>query len=525
MQDPNSEVGRNLRAPATRKRSIMRTIRLFFLQGWAWYRGNYIGDIGRLAAFFAWPDIQEVQQKLTAKRTWWFERDRHFHLRRQDGIVHLNRPQGGHTPERPSARVHVNQLKLLTYNCQSLGHGSSRLQELASDMHTVGVTVAALQGTRWKSDQPRGEWILRGRDSKPLYHAFSWGRPTSNTMLGVQLLVRYELLQHAHVHTRFDPPRGLHGRLGGLRIVSRNQSHEIDELFVVAYAPQESDDTRDAFFQALLEFVHGVPKRTRVWLLGDFNAHVGPDVRSFSVGMQCENVVTNHNGSALVHACEASGLVLANTFCGGGNTWWSPDGNTAHCLDFIAVPQEFRSRLRSCKVNKVLGKRWQLSPVRDHWPVELVAMLPAPWVLLHRKPSAVRWNKHALQVALEDLSVGNAFLADCEQALQAVLTLADFVPSRSPVEACWSKIQSALHIVACHHFAMRPGQKTSKLLPATFDLLLHRRDVQQQWLTHVESWWACSLRAPLQWFFDAFRLFAFYSRAQAEAKQAVKTDE
>ena len=526
MNEPNLEEGRNPRAAPTSKRRILRTIRLFFLQGWAWYRGNYIGSIGRLAAFFAWPDISSIQQQLASKRMWWFERDCHFHLRRQDGAIHLQKPPRQPNTIKPPTPCQVQSLKLLTYNCQSLGRGSSRLQELAEDMSNVNVTVAALQGTRWQSDNPRSEWVVKNRFGKPLFLAFSWGRPRNNATLGVQLLLSCSLMQHARVHTRFDPPRGLLGRIGGVRVLSRTPGCETDELFVVAYAPQETDDvSREVFFQALLEIVHGVPKRTRVWLLGDFNAHVGSDVSSVSVGLHRREAVTNHNGTALAHACEASGLALANAFSKCGSTWWSPDGKTSHCLDFIAIPQEFRSRLRSCQVHKNLGRRWQMSAVRDHWPVEVVAKLPAPWVLLRRHTPTVRWNKHALQVALDDTSVGNAFLVDCEKALHRVPALEPHQLTRDSLETHWARVQAALHGVACRHFALRPSQKETKLLPATFDLLQQKREAQQHWLGHVDAWRDKSLRSSLIWFFHAFRLCVLHSKLVIASKRAVKADE
>ena len=78
---------------------------------------------------------------------------------------------------------------------------------------------------------------IQSRARKTLFHVFSWGRPSNNTMLGVQLLVSHSLLLHAHVHTQFDPPWGLHGRLGGARLVSREAGMEMDDLFISAYAP------------------------------------------------------------------------------------------------------------------------------------------------------------------------------------------------------------------------------------------------------------------------------------------------
>ena len=91
MQNNHPAVGRNLRAESTSKRCILRTIRLFFLQGWAWYRGNCKNTIDCLAAYFSWTDIEVIQRKFVARRTSFFERDRHFHLRRRDGQIHLDR--------------------------------------------------------------------------------------------------------------------------------------------------------------------------------------------------------------------------------------------------------------------------------------------------------------------------------------------------------------------------------------------------------------------------------------------------
>ena len=525
MQQNVRQGGRNNRAPATCKRSILRTIRLFFLQGWAWYRGNLVADVGRLAALFSWDDISLAHDKLASRRTWWFERDCHFHLRRQDGVVHLQRPSNDTQRSSRQTELRIQKLHLLTYNCQSLGYGAARLQELAEDMHKTGVTVAALQGTRWKSDDPRSEWVIRCRKGDAKYHCFSWGKPSTNQMLGVQLLVSHRLLQHATVHTRFDPPRGLHGRLGGLHVVSREPGFEVDELFITAYGPQErDDDLRQTFYQALLEIAHAVPKRTRVWLLGDFNAHAGADLRTVAAGNLCQDV-TNNNGSALAHACESAGLVLANTYLGGGPTWWSPDGRSSNCIDFIAIPQELRSRLHICRVNKVLGRRWQLSSVRDHWPVEVVLALPRPWVLLRKQIPVVRWNKHALQVALEDPSVSNAFLRDCVQSCGAFSALDSGNCSRSDVEMRWKQMQSALHEVAVRHFAMRPTQRATKLLPQTFDLLRERRDAQQRLLEHADCWSNSHVGASLAWCFEAFRLSAHHSRLACAAKEAVKADQ
>ena len=116
--------------------------------------------------------------------------------------------------------------------------------------------------------------------------------------------------------------------------------------------------------------------------------------------------------------------------------------------------------------DRVLGKRWQLSPVRDHWPVEVVVSLPRPWVLLRKASLPVRWNKHALQVALEDDSVANAFLRDCMQSLSAESPPLLGSVTRAEVETQWNQVASSLHDVAVRHFAMRRRKRLQKSCPA-----------------------------------------------------------
>lgn len=58
----NERPGRNHHANSTAKRSILRALRLFYLQGWTWYRGNLINNADRLAAFFPACDINYVRE-------------------------------------------------------------------------------------------------------------------------------------------------------------------------------------------------------------------------------------------------------------------------------------------------------------------------------------------------------------------------------------------------------------------------------------------------------------------------------
>lgn len=128
--------------------------------------------------------------------------------------------------------------------------------------------------------------------------------------------------------------------------MDRQSSRHKDHTFIVAYAPRNTAPDADGqhFFTELQQAVHGVPARTAVWLLGDFNAHIGSDLQSQAVGTKNTDD-SNDNGFQLVHLCNATNRALVNTFHAAGPTWWSPDKETSHRLDYVAVPNTGRCHL------------------------------------------------------------------------------------------------------------------------------------------------------------------------------------
>eukprot|EP00435_Cladocopium_sp_Y103_P014774 s720_g3.t1 len=359
-------------------------------------------------------------------------------------------------------------LKMITYNCKSLGHTNARLVEIAEDLHARGIHVAALQSTCWRRDQVRSEWTVKNRTGHPLFHCFSWGRSARIVQTGVLLLLSCNFFAKEHVTWRIDPDNAHNaGRVGGVRVVNRTSTHLNDHTFLVAYAPQETaaDEDKHHFFTQVQQTIQTLPHRTTVWLLGDFNAHVGPDLRSRSVG-DAQPEPSNDNGLFLSQACDACHLALANTFHPAGKTWWSPDGRTAHRLDYIALCTGFLQRIKHCRVNKVLGRRWQTSPVKDHWPVEVHVQLLSRWPAVRPRCSPFRWNRHALLRAGRDPQLFAPFLTEVSN----ILTQLDQVTWQD-LQTRWTTSSARLLEVAQTHFGMSAAQTNPKLLPQTFGLL------------------------------------------------------
>ena len=164
MRQRNLHPNKNIHAFVTQQQSIKRALRQYFFARRTRYHGHLINSSDRLAAFFPRLDIEFVKAQINTKRTWWIERDMHFHLRRQGDADHLTastrRPLGTHSGQK---FVALPCLKFTNYNCQSLSQQSTRLQEFCEDLHTKDIAIAALQGTRWLSAELRSEWTVKNQ--------------------------------------------------------------------------------------------------------------------------------------------------------------------------------------------------------------------------------------------------------------------------------------------------------------------------------------------------------------------------
>ncbi|OLQ01864.1 hypothetical protein AK812_SmicGene15364 [Symbiodinium microadriaticum] len=326
----------------------------------------------------------------------------------------------------------------------------------------------------------------------------------------------------SHIVERFDPAKRWAGRIGGIRYIDRANKHPADHTFITAYAPQESasEIDRQLFFTELQLLLHGLPRRTNTWLMGDFNAHVGPDSHFRSVG-PCNAEVTNDNGIMLGHLCDSAGLSLANTFHPAGSTWWSANRESSHRIDYVAIQHSFRRRLKLCHVNKLLGRRWQTSTTPDHYPVEVLVGLKAGWPPRRPQRTPQQWNRQALLSACTDPVLAAPFLRDVADSLTQHHD--EFTSSKSLQEQ-WTSVNDTLHGIAMKHFSKHPEQRNSKIQPQTFAILQQRRDATQTFM-HARQCLTlagCNQRVP-----HLLRVIVLGWRVvklMAQARQAVKDD-
>ena len=132
-----------------------------------------------------------------------------------------------------------------------------------------------------------------------------------------------------------------------------------DPLFIYqAYAPDSSysEEDREEFYDMLQQHINILQRKSKMILLGDFNAKVGKDsyqnwsevVGKFTIGN------SNENGDKLLQFCGINSLALMNTMYKHPKqrlvTWTSPDGKTQNQIDFIIVPNKQKGLIKNCRV-------------------------------------------------------------------------------------------------------------------------------------------------------------------------------
>ena len=95
------------------------------------------------------------------------------------------------------------------------------------------------------------------------------------------------------------------------------RSHTGFVTIIAVYAPTNEPgnaEEADKFYQALQECVNTVPKRDMLHIMGDFNARVGNDARSWQGLLgRFGSEEQNPNGDRLLDFCSFNGMVGTNT--------------------------------------------------------------------------------------------------------------------------------------------------------------------------------------------------------------------
>merc|ERR1711911_495501 len=147
-----------------------------------------------------------------------------------------------------------------------------------------------------------------------------------------------------------QPPKGINDRLMTLRLPLQGKKFA---TLISAYAPTMTnpDEFKEKFYEDLNSAISSVPKQDKLIILGDFNARVGQDHKTWAGVLGTQGIGScNDNGLLLLQTCASHKLLISNTVfrlpIHKKATWMHPRSKHWHLIDYVIVRQKDRSDVR-----------------------------------------------------------------------------------------------------------------------------------------------------------------------------------
>jgi len=230
-----------------------------------------------------------------------------------------------------------------TWNVRTLNQ-CGKLKELTYELERYRWDIIGLSEVRW---------LNFGELTTDDGHKIWWSGEEKTHNNGVAFIVRKETVNSIISCTPVS------SRVIVIRVSARPHNMTV----INAYAPttDHSDEEIEEFYEQLDNTIAEVPKKDILVITGDWNAKVGPDsynnwkgtVGRFGLGD------TNDRGLRLLEFAKKHRLTLANTLHpqkpSRKATWHHPSGNYHNQIDFILMPQRFKSSINKAKTRTYPG--------------------------------------------------------------------------------------------------------------------------------------------------------------------------
>ena len=416
------------------KCTARRRIRQYFMTGTTTWKRNTITDDRALARFFDPQVIFQVRTKLHIHRSW--------------------RTPAKVTKSELVEQTQVTELSIASWNPDTLNHG-----KLERFLTYFDADIIIFQGTRLrmrtmprdgkaKDDTitpVRSEWCSRG------YKFFSWGWNNgefSNHACGVLIAIREATVGAGQIVQRYDPPRSMAGRLGGIRV--KNWQAHGDLTILAGYAPQENgpSEHKEHFWDQVTKTMAKLPRRTSIIFGGDFNGDPLPDDAAIGWYHPCESLTDN--GAHVSEVCRAAQLWSPSTWaarpvppnpCWEGNTWRGHRGEQSR-PDHILLSIDLASPPVTVDFLSSRDLRGTaLAPI-DHAPLRI--SLRYRFRAVGRRGGGRRFDRARLAAATTDLHFAKQFIDEMQRWAQANLNKLKQLAQEAHPDSSWQYMESSI---------------------------------------------------------------------------------
>ncbi|MGL4418375.1 MAG: reverse transcriptase domain-containing protein [Plesiomonas shigelloides] len=247
------------------------------------------------------------------------------------------------TGTKPSIKLPSQGVTIGTWNVRTL-YQCGKVKELTHELNRYRWDVVGLAEVRWT-----GFGETTTDDGHKIWFS---GKETKHEH-GVAFIVRKEVVGTVISCTPVS------SRLISIRISARPQNLTIIQV----YAPtaDHDDEEIEEFYEQLDNIIKTTPKKDILTVIGDWNAKIGPDafqqwagtVGKFGLGE------TNDRGLRLLEFAQSHRLTVANTLHPHKKsrrvTWQAPGGLVQNQVDFILLPQRFKSSINKAQTRSFPG--------------------------------------------------------------------------------------------------------------------------------------------------------------------------
>lgn len=237
-----------------------------------------------------------------------------------------------------------------TYNVNSLIQ-TGKLKQLTTELHRLGISILALQETRFLDEETfesDGFRIFKGKTGDKIMK--------NVPHLGTAFIVNKKFLNNVIDF------KSKNSRLSQITIKSRNKRYTL----INAHAPINHDNKRNPekvedFWEKLEDELLKIPENNTKILMGDFNAQLGREKKyAATVGKYPAHRRTNRNGERLIHLCQMANLKIMSTHFKAQprkkKTWVSPNAMLGEFqLDHVAISRKHQKEIQNVKVRKAVN--------------------------------------------------------------------------------------------------------------------------------------------------------------------------